>query len=55
MAKDKISGKKFDKKMKKIPFEMGPVPERRPRGPNTPDEVSFKHSVPELFNHGKSS
>lgn len=33
----------------KVPFELGPVPERRPRGPNTPDELSFKHSVPELF------
>lgn len=38
MAKDKISGKKFDKEMKRLP-----------RGPNTPDELSFKHSVPELF------
>jgi hypothetical protein len=33
----------------KIPFELGPVPERRPRGPHVPDEVKFKHTVPELF------
>ena len=33
----------------KVPFELGPVPERRPRGANTPDKLSFKHSVPELF------
>jgi polyphosphate kinase len=34
---------------KKTPFEMGPFPERRPRGPDVPDEVPFKHSVPKLF------
>jgi polyphosphate kinase 2 (PPK2 family) len=33
----------------KVPFEMGPVPERLPRGPHTPDDVTFKHTVPELF------
>lgn len=33
----------------RIPFEMGPVPECRPRGPGAPDEVTFKHTVPELF------
>ena len=30
-------------------FDLGPVPERRTRGPNAPDEVTFKHSVPKLF------
>jgi polyphosphate kinase 2 len=33
----------------KQPFELGPVPERRPRRRNAPDEVKFKHSVPSLF------
>ena len=33
----------------KVPFELGPVPERHPRGPDVPDEVPFKHSVPKLF------
>jgi len=33
----------------KTEFELPPVPERRPRGPDVPDEVSFSHSVPELF------
>jgi len=33
----------------KTRFELPPVPERRPRGPDVPDEVSFTHSVPELF------
>ncbi len=33
----------------KTEFELPPVPERRPRGPDGPDEVSFTHSVPELF------
>jgi polyphosphate kinase 2 (PPK2 family) len=33
----------------KTEFELPPVPEPRPRGPNVSDEVSFRHSVPELF------
>jgi len=33
----------------KIPFDMGPVPERLPRGSDVPDEVPFKHTVPRLF------
>ena len=33
----------------KTGFELPPLPERRPRGPDVPDEVSFRHSVPELF------
>jgi len=33
----------------KIKYELGPVPERHPRGPDVPDKVSFKHSVPKLF------
>lgn len=33
----------------KTRFELSDVPERRPRGPNAPDEISFKHSVPALF------
>jgi hypothetical protein len=34
---------------KKTPFELPPLPEPRTRGPDVPDEVSFRHSVPELF------
>jgi hypothetical protein len=73
MTKNKVTGKKFDKEMKRLQndkraarlncishflsqipygktrFELGPVPERRPRGPNVPDEVTFKHTVPVLF------
>ena len=33
----------------KTRFELGPLPEHLPRGPNVPDKVNFKHSVPELF------
>ena len=33
----------------KTRFELGPLPERLPRGPNVPDKVTFKHAVPELF------
>jgi polyphosphate kinase 2 len=33
----------------KTEFEVPSIPERRPRGPDVPDEVSFRHSVPELF------
>ena len=29
--------------------ELPPIPEPQPRGPDTPDELSFRHSVPELF------
>jgi polyphosphate kinase 2 len=33
----------------KTEYELGPVPERHPRGPDVPDEVKFKHTVPEPF------
>jgi polyphosphate kinase 2 (PPK2 family) len=33
----------------KQPLDLGPVPERRPRGPNAPDEVTFKPTVRKLF------
>ncbi len=33
----------------KTGFELPPLPERRPRGPDVPEKVSFTHSVPELF------
>ena len=33
----------------KTEFKLSSMPERRPRGPDVPDEVSFTHSVPELF------
>ena len=34
---------------KKVPFELPPLPKRRKRGPDIPDQVLFTHSVPELF------
>ena len=65
MAKKKVSRQTYDKEMKRLqtelcalqgmvpykkqPFDLGPVPERRARGPNSPDEITFKHSVPKLF------
>lgn len=33
----------------KMKFKMGPFPERRPRGPDVPEEITFRHSVPKLF------
>ncbi len=33
----------------KSKFEVPPTPERRPRGPDVPDELSDRRSVPELF------
>ncbi len=33
----------------KTEFKSPSMPERRPRGPDVPDKVSFTHSVPELF------
>ncbi len=32
-----------------IPFELPPLPKRRKRGKDTPDRVSFSHSVPEIY------
>jgi len=34
---------------KKIPYEMPPIPKRRKRGKGIPDELKFKHKVPELY------
>jgi len=49
MAKNKVSRNTFDKEIKRLQVELCPVPERHPCGPDVLDEVSFKHSVPELF------
>ena len=34
---------------KEIPFELPPLPKRRKRGKDTPDRLSFAHSVPEIY------
>jgi len=34
---------------KKIPYKLPPLPERRRRGKGVPDELTFSHTVPELF------
>ena len=31
------------------PFELPPLPKRRKRGKDTPDRLSFAHSVPEIY------
>ena len=33
----------------KIPYELPPLPKRRRRGKDTPDELLFAHTVPELY------
>jgi polyphosphate kinase 2 len=34
---------------KKIPFELPPIPKKHKRGKNTPDGLTFSHTVPELY------
>lgn len=34
---------------KEVPYELPPMPRRRKRGKDTPDEISFKHDVPDIY------
>lgn len=34
---------------KEIPYKLPPLPKRRPRGKNVPDELTFLHNVPEIY------